>query len=127
GEDQHNWDQQGQEGQERARQLFRSQQLCKVLSDQVFMLLIFLVNAVKDLELRLGILGAVDLIRNNKVRVLLAEVAEQRDHKDEQRDRDRHAADDEHAEVNAQAVFLEGADNSQRAGGRRHHEVRDVQ
>lgn len=86
GEDQYDRYQQRCKGHKRARQLFRRQQIRKVLGNKVFVLLILFVDAVEHAELRFAVLGAVDLIRDNQIGVFLAEVAEQRYRKGKQRD-----------------------------------------
>lgn len=128
GEDQHDGAQQGEEGHERARQLLGGQQVFKVLVLQFLALAGLLGDAVEDGQLRRGVLGAVDfLIADDQVRILLAVVPEEEHGGDEQRDGDQQAVDDVQAEVQAVAVLIERRDNRQRAGGRRHHEVRDIQ
>ena len=125
--DQEDGEQQDGEGQAGAGQLFGAEQLGEVFVFQLFAGLDLGVDLIQNLQLSFGVLAAVDLVRNDELRVLVAEPAEQEHGEDEQGDGEQQTGDDEHAKVNVDAFVLEGADNSQRAGGGGNHEVGDIQ
>ena len=125
--DQEDGEQQDGEGQAGAGQLFGAEQLGEVFVFQLFAGLDLGVDLIQNLQLSFGVLAAVDLVRNDELRVLVAEPAEQEHGEDEQGDGEQQTGNDEHAKVNVDAFVLEGADNSQRAGGGGNHEVGDIQ